>query len=664
MRIVSCLVLPVLLFCIPVAGQPTLAPTNAPLGTARGDNAGAYNYTSSFETGYRFHTVNGNYGKYRSDVNFRNGVRLLGGNFTLHSLDGHGSWLDELAVNTQGLGNDPYQFSAFRLQKNRIHRYDLIWRQNDYYNPALTISQGAHFMDTSRRLQDHSIVLLPQSRLKLFAGFARNTQSGPALSTSNLFDVRTDEFTFSANTRRSQEEYRIGNEITLAGLQLSWMRFWEYFKDDTTEAAPLPTPGFNTADLAAVSRFYRAQPYHGRTASWRANLRYDRSRLYTAQGRFTYAAGRRRFIFDELLSATDRFGIGRNRQILVTGDARRPVSTAALEVSVFPIKNLTVANQFSFHHTRMEGDGRYAELSGFLPLPVAHFQFLAARTFSNSLDINWGLNKVFGLIGGYQVSSRRIRSREQTGNGSFLDALAAEQSNLLHAALFGVRTTLSPGLTAIVDAEIGRADRPFYPTGERKYHLLGGRIRYRSRTLQLGAQARANYNFNSFSLAAHSSKSRNYTADASWSPRTSFGLDVSYSKLHLDTLSALAYFLAGAAVNQDRSVYISNIHSATAAVRWSFKNRLDFFIGYSRIQDTADGRDSLLSSRHPASLPSLTAAQVFPLDYHSPFGRISLRLTRKLRWNAGYQRYVYSEEYRALQNYRAHTGYASLSWAF
>jgi len=44
--------------------------------------------------------------------------------------------------------------------------------------------------------------------------------------------------------------------------------------------------------------------------------------------------------------------------------------------------------------------------------------------------------------------------------------------------------------------------------------------------------------------------------------------------------------------------------------------------------------------------------------------RISIRVSNRVRWNAGYQYYGYAEDFSALQNYRAHTGYSSLAWSF
>src|SRR2546425_76700 len=112
----------------------------------------------------------------------------------MNSKEGHGGLFDEILLNTQGLGNDPYESASFRIQKNRLYRYDMLWRLNEYYNPALTISEGRHFRDTSRRMQDHDLILLPQSKVQFRFGYSRNNQDGPALSTVQLFDSRGDEF--------------------------------------------------------------------------------------------------------------------------------------------------------------------------------------------------------------------------------------------------------------------------------------------------------------------------------------------------------------------------------------------------------------------------------------------------------------------------------------
>ena len=47
-----------------------------------------------------------------------------------------------------------------------------------------------------------------------------------------------------------------------------------------------------------------------------------------------------------------------------------------------------------------------------------------------------------------------------------------------------------------------------------------------------------------------------------------------------------------------------------------------------------------------------------------PLVRLSVKVNAQLRWNVGYQYYGYHEDFLALQNFRAQTGYSSLSWSF
>ena len=141
------------------AAQPVVAPTPEHPGTPGGDSYGDYNITNWFETGYRWAVVNGNVGEYRSQVNYGNGIRLLGSGLTVNSKDGRGKYFDEILLTTMGLGNDPYQSASMRIQKNGLYRYDFLWRLNDYYNPGLILSAGEHLMNTRFTLQDQDLTL-------------------------------------------------------------------------------------------------------------------------------------------------------------------------------------------------------------------------------------------------------------------------------------------------------------------------------------------------------------------------------------------------------------------------------------------------------------------------------------------------------------------------
>jgi hypothetical protein len=132
--------------------------------------------------------------------------------------------------------------------------------------------------------------------------------------------------------------------------------------------------------------------------------------------------------------------------------------------------------------------------------------------------------------------------------------------------------------------------------------------------------------------------------------------DAGYNKLHLDTLSGLQYFQDNA-LTTDQSWYVSNLHSLHAGLQVNIRNRADVYAGWIRLSDQG-------GSRLATALPYLQTVQAFPFLYHSPMVRLSIPITRKIRWNAGYQFYGYGEAAIPSQNYQANTAFTSLLWSF
>lgn len=653
-----------------LGAQPPVAPTNEPTQSARGDNVSNYNFLQSFEVGYRWDTVGGDFDMYRSTVNYTNGVRLLSSSLSIQSREGHGGLFDQVVLNTLGLGNDPYQSAVLRVEKNRIYRYDFTWRSNAYYNPGLTISYGEHFMDTVRHLQDQDLTLFPQSRLRFFLGYSRDSQSGPALTTIQLFDRTGDEFPLFQDIQRQQNEYRLGGEAQFFGFRLNVMHGWEDFKEDTPVSLTAPSQGNNPNDLTSLTSFQRSEPYHGTSPYWRVALFREGKKLWAVNGRFTYVAGRRAFVDDETSFGTDRIGASTLRQVLTYGDAQRPAATGNLNITLFPTSKITFTNQTSVYNIRVSG-GSYFEqyTNGAAITPILAYNFLGILTIANSADIQVRFTPWFSMHGGYDYSDRRISSVAAASLvpsplGPFNQV---DQTNLLNAGILGFRIKPVQALTINLDAEIGRANRPLEPIAEKDYHALSARAEYKQRAFRFGATASTDYNTNAVSLANFASHSRQYSVNGSWTPSDWFAIDASYAKLHLDTLGGLSYFVANAQpVLGSQSYYVSNIHTATLMAHFTVLKRADLLVGYSHVQDVGDGRATPLTSSVTAPLvpQAFVAAQTFPLRFLSPQGRLSVRLTRQVRWNAGYQYYGYSEDFSTLQNYRAHTGYSSVSWSF
>ncbi len=499
-------------------------------------------------------------------------------------------------------------------------------------------------------------MLFPQSNLRLFAGYTRNSQDGPALTTMQQFGPRNDEFPLFAGIRRLRNEYRLGGEATIRGVRLTVLHGWDRFAENTVAAlGSAPAAGNHTGDLATLDALRRTEPYRGSSPYWRASIAAE-GKFAAASGRFSCTDGRRLFCFDELAAGTGRLGAGQNRQVLVQGDGRCPVAAGNLTLSLFPAGRLPLTNQTSFHNSRMEGDAVYREVNNAITFDdLLHFRLLGIRAVSNQTDVNFRAANWVTLHSGYHYATRRIRSREQLASDGSPETVAAEQNNRQDAGSAGVRLHPARPLRVSLNAEVGRSGRPFFPVSDKDYHALGGRIQYKTRTLYLSASTRASFNTNSVALSVRSSRGRSHSLDGSWTARSWLAMEGGYSKIHLDTVSGVAYF-ATTLVKDQRSHYLSNLHGAHGGVRVGLGSRYELWLGYTRVQDAG--------GRHPAAAAAFPAAQAFPLIFQSPLARPSRRLSNRLRWNAGYQFHRYGEEFAPGRNYRAHTGFTGVLWSF
>jgi hypothetical protein len=656
--------------------QQVVAPTPEQAGSPRGDNTGDYNVMESVETGYRFAVVNGSVGTYRSDVNFGNGIRLLSGNLSVNSRDGHGRWFDHIVLTAVGLGNDPYQSVTLRIEKNKLYRYDMLWRLDDYFNPGLPVAGGLHLMDTSRHMQDHNLTLLPESKIQFHLGYSRNTQDGPALSTvqscfqSSLYcGTAGNEFPVFENVRREQNEFRVGADVDLAGFKLTLLHSWVFFKDDSGYQDNALEAGDNPSTGVTLNQFQRSEPYRGASPYWLGNLNRSGQKL-AVNGRVTYVEGKGNFVLDENAFGGTPLG-AQNQQVEVSGDASRPSLTGDLSISVFPTSRLTLVNNTSIDSTRIDGTSGYAQFNLAAETnDFISFRYLGLRTIANAADLHYRVKSWLSFYGGYHYSDRRIEDIEEYAVPGPFSGAMYEQVNIQQAGLVGIRVKPLKAMTINLESEIGRASQPFTPVSDRNYQSLGGRFAYRVKKLTLGALYKENYNNNSVTLSSYSSHARNYNVNAAWAPRDWFTLDASYSKLHLDSLSGIVFFAGPDSLSSlsSNQVYISNIHAANLGARFVVAKRVDLYLGYAITLDTGDGRATAApaGATDPTTL-IFAPVQTFPLSYQAPLARVSIRLREKLRWNAGWQYYNYHEQFGLesfYQGYHANTGYTSVTWAF
>jgi hypothetical protein len=668
---ISCIAICIAAGALLCQAQQTIAPTSEQVGPIRGDNVSDYNIVNSFETGYRFASISGNVAKYRSDENFGDGIRLLTGSLSINSKDGHGHWFDELQLSTGGLGGDPYEWVTVRAQKNKIYQYDFSWRSNDYVNPGLVTDggAGANLLNTSNKLQDHNLVLFPRYWISFNLGYSRTTQSGAGLSTIQLFDTNglfdsTGQiFPLFENVHRSQNDYRVGGEIRRLGFTLNWLHGWEDFKDDTPLTFSSPSLLGAPGNPAALSAFASSQPNHGTSPYWNVAL-FKHAKFFDLNSRFTYTSGRHDFVSMETAIGTNQFGALQNQQVLTSGNARRPVATGNFNLSVLPSSKWTISSHTSVYNVRTEGNSAYLQYDNATQsADLLYFQYLGIRTIESGIDVQYKARKWLYVYGGYDYTDRQIGSSPQFAYSGITPPTPYTQTNILNSGLLGVRVRPLKGLTVSVDGELGEANQPFTPKGDKNYHAIDARVEYKLKSLRLLAQTKTDYNVNSISLSSYSSHDRAYSGSGSWNPKMWLSFDATASKNHVDTLGGIAFFAGGTLFPNQLSYYVSNLYAATFSTHLTHK-RLDLWLGYSRIQDLGDGRTQPTATLIGPPLAAFETAQTFPLKFQVPQARLSIRIHERLRFNCDYQYFGYHETFSTGENYLAHTGYTSLLWSF
>ena len=146
-------------------------------------------------------------------------------------------------------------------------------------------------------------------------------------------------------------------------------------------------------------------------------------------------------------------------------------------------------------------------------------------------------------------------------------------------------------LTILADGEFGRNNQPYTPISDKNYQTFRARAEYKQKTFRVGANAKTDYNNNSITLTSFASRSRNYGADFSWTPKEWFAIDASYNKLHLNTTGRLV-LLRERRASELTSIYISNIHAGNLGARFALGKRADVYVGYTHTQDVGDGRST------------------------------------------------------------------------
>jgi hypothetical protein len=223
----------------------------------KGVDQGNYNIKQSIEFGGRFTSVGGDFQSYDTFVNLQQGPRLLGFTMEMRSLNHHEMFFDRLYFSNFGYGGDPNMTSRLRISKNKWYNFDALFRKDQNFwdyslqanplNPTAPFANGPagyaaptctscvlaespHLMNTRRKLGDYSLLLLPESRVRLRLGYSRNIVEGPVFTTIHQ---GTEQALFE-DYKTTVNSYRIGVDFKLLPrTNISYDQIWNFYKGDT-----------------------------------------------------------------------------------------------------------------------------------------------------------------------------------------------------------------------------------------------------------------------------------------------------------------------------------------------------------------------------------------------------------------------------------------------
>jgi hypothetical protein len=185
---------------------------NKPVKPETGRTWGVYSTTSSLELGYRFVDTQGSTDRYLSDVNVRDGFRVLESSVDMRARPGDGVLFDYLHADVDNAGGDQSQNFALRLDKTRWYRFDSHVRRFNYYRAlGPNFALGLRNYDLRQQVSDFNLRLLPQRAVRFNIGYGRSMAKGRYNPT---YSFQRDIFQLFSDTDWEANDYRLGMDAT------------------------------------------------------------------------------------------------------------------------------------------------------------------------------------------------------------------------------------------------------------------------------------------------------------------------------------------------------------------------------------------------------------------------------------------------------------------
>jgi hypothetical protein len=680
-----------------------------------GINTGGYLIHSSVEVGYRSTDTSGSVDMYDTLVNLQTGPRFLDQMLSMHSVDHQGLMFDDFYVNSTGWGGDPNNYMRVRAGKNKWYNLQGSFRRDQSFSdfdllanplnppsstPSVPALNSPHLFDTTRRMSDIDLTLLPQSRASFRLGYSHNNMTGPSFSSIH----EGTEALLLQGWNTTMNSYRFGVDLRITPRTvLSFDQFLDYYKGDTdtqlASFAPtlLPSPGVGSVELGlsidtankepcavpkgspslvvngtltnvtcnAYFGYARDQRIRTSTPTERVSLRGNYFQRLDLVGSFAYSSASTNTPLDEsfngLLTRTNT----RAFRGTGTASARRISNVLDFEATVHLSQHLRLIEKFYLWAYRIPENGNFTEVDSvctgtctlLTPLSAtapATTNTLTLSSFNqtwkrNQTDLAWDISKKVGARIGFRYGNRVFNH--------FNDYQPEDEDHFVvneYTELLGFWARPTHALRLNFDLEHTNYNNVVVRMAPRKESRYRFQTTYTPRPWAvIGGSINILQDANADAFTRYVGHNQNYGITASLVPRERLGVDLAYNYNNV-IQNALICFNdtppAGVVLP-----FVSNAASCAAndpanplLADSYYTNHTNFGMGTVRIKPTKRLTANLGYSitSVDGSTPQFNVLQ--PLGslqykYQQPVANLSVDLGHRLAYNMGWNYYQYSE---------------------
>jgi len=570
-----------------------------------GVTTAGYEIHSSFELGYRSTDVAGSGDMYDTLVNLQSGPRILDQTLSMQSLDHQGLLFDDLYLNSFGWGGDPNNALRLRADKNKWYNLQGGFRRDQYFSdydllanplnpptstPSLPALNSPNAFDTTRRMTDVDLTLLPQSRLSFRLGYSHNNMTGPVYTSihEGTEALLLQPWNTTMNSYRMGVDWRV-----LPRTVISYDQFLDYYRGDTgthlASFAPALLPSgapvelglsFDTANsepcavkapatslisstgtltnvtCSAYFSYQRNQRIRTSTPTERFSLRSNYFQRLDLVAAYSYSDAEMTTPLDESFSGL----ITRTNTLAFLGTgtaaASRISDNAQLGATLHLNRHLRIVEQLYFWAFRIPQDGNFSEVDSDctaaiikakncnLLTPLTSTTPTVVPTLSMSsfnqtwkksqTELAWDISQKAGVRIGFRYGDRVFNLFNNFGGGETYNGFSTlgEDHFVVHenTALLGFWGRPTPALRFNFDLEHSNFDNVIVAIAPRKESRYRLQASYKPRSWALlGGSINLLEDSNAYALTDYIGHNRNYGLTASLAPRQRFGLDLAYN---------------------------------------------------------------------------------------------------------------------------------------